>query len=133
MIDYRLSPPITNAALNELFGAAWDGHHERDFTVQLRHSLLYVCAYDGARLVGFVNLAWDGGVHAFLLDTTTHPDYQRQGIGVVLVRVAISAARPRGIEWVHVDFEPHLAAFYRRCGFRHTEAGLLNLRDTAHE
>ncbi|MBN8638664.1 MAG: GNAT family N-acetyltransferase [Anaerolineae bacterium] len=133
MIDYRLSAPITNAALNDLFGAAWDGYQQRDFAAQLKHSLLYVCAYDGARLVGFVNLAWDGGVHAFLLDTTTHPDYQRQGIGAELVRVAVEAARPHGIEWVHVDYEPHLAAFYRRCGFQHTEAGLLNLREISGE
>lgn len=127
MIDYRVSPPIQNAALNELFGAAWDQHHEGDFEAQLRHSLLYVCAYDGERLVGFVNLAWDGGVHAFLLDTTTHPDYQRRGIGAELVRVAVNAARDRGIEWIHVDYEPHLAAFYQRCGFWHTDAGLIQL------
>ncbi len=130
MIDYRLSPPLANAALNDLFRAAWADHHDRDFEAQLGHSLLYVCAFDGERLIGFVNLAWDGGVHAFLLDTTTHPDYQRRGIGAELVRVAVEAARPRGIEWVHVDYEPHLAAFYQRCGFRHTEAGLMNLRET---
>jgi len=129
MIDYRLSPPLENAALNDLFRAAWSYHRERDFAAQLGHSLLYVGAFDGERLIGFVNLAWDGGKHAFLLDTTTHPDYQRRGIGAALVRVAIESAHTRGIEWVHVDYEPHLAAFYQRCGFRHTEAGLLYLRE----
>ena len=35
-----------------------------------RHSLGWVCATDGGgSLVGFVNVAWDGGVHAFVLDT----------------------------------------------------------------
>ena len=128
MIDYRLSPPLANAALNDLFRAAWADHRERDFAAQLGHSLLYVGAFDGQRLIGFVNLAWDGGVHAFLLDTTTHPDYQRRGIGAELVRVAVEAARTHGIEWVHVDYEPHLAAFYQRCGFRYTDAGVLKLR-----
>ena len=35
----------------------------------------------GDTLLGFVNVAWDGGDHAFLLDTKTLEDHQRQGIG----------------------------------------------------
>jgi GNAT superfamily N-acetyltransferase len=127
-VIYRISPPIHNDALNALFAAAWGEHNDSDFKTQLRHSLLYACAYAGERLIGFVNLAWDGGIHAFLLDTTVHPDYQRRGIATMLVTTAVEAARERGIEWVHVDYEPHLHAFYERCGFRPTTAGLLNLR-----
>lgn len=83
--------------------------------------------YEGERLVGFVNLAWDGGVHAFLLDTTVHPYFARRGIGTALVRHAIEAARGRGVEWIHVDYEPHLSGFYAACGFQPTAAGLINL------
>ena len=93
----------------------------------LARSLVYVCACDSERLVGFVYLAWDGGVHAFLLDPTVHPDYRRRGIGRELVRRGVEVARERGLEWVHVDFEPSLARFYAACGFR-TEAGLIRLR-----
>jgi hypothetical protein len=46
---------------------------------------------------------------------------------VALVRVAADHARERGIHWLHVDYEPHLAGFYQRCGFSHTEAGLMLL------
>jgi GNAT superfamily N-acetyltransferase len=126
-IVYCISPPVTNEALNALFVASWPEHGWRDFQPVLSRSLAYVCAYQGERLIGFVNLAWDGGIHAFLLDTTVHPDVQRQGIGVELVRQAVEAARARGIEWVHVDFEPHLRVFYERCGFVPTDAGLMRL------
>lgn len=127
-ITYHVSPPIDNDALNQLFAAAWPNHQQTDFHQPLSHSLLYVCAYaPDTMLIGFVNVAWDGGVHAFLLDTTVHPDYQRQGIGTTLVREAATAAAARNIDWIHVDFEPHLLHFYRACGFRHTEAGLINL------
>ena len=128
-IVYTLSPAVGNAAMNALFAASWPDHREADFAPVLTHSLLYVCAYSGDRLIGFVNVAWDGGIHAFLLDTTVHPDFQRRGIGVRLVQEAAEAARARGIAWLHVDYEPHLEAFYRQCGFRHTEAGLINLSD----
>ena len=124
---FRISPAVTNEELNALFVTAWEHHVASDFSPILSRSLLYICAYDGERLIGFVNLAWDGGIHAFLLDTTVHADYQQRGIGVMLVQKAIEAAQVRGIEWVHVDYEPHLKAFYTRCGFRPTEAGLLNL------
>ena len=121
-----ISPPISNEQLDSLFVAAWGDHAE----MALDHSLLYVCAYAGERLVGFVNMAWDGRAHAFLLDTTVHPDFQRRGIGAKIVQAAVEATREHNVEWIHVDYEPHLEAFYRQCGFRHTEAGLINLKDT---
>ncbi len=127
MVEYRVNPPVTNEALNALFAASWPDYASSDFAPVLSRSLAYVCAYQDERLVGFVNLAWDGGIHAFLLDTTVHPDVRRQGIGVQLVAEAVKVARERGIEWVHVDYEPHLKAFYERCGFRDTEAGLIRL------
>ncbi len=123
----RVSPLVTNEQINDLFAAAWENHALTDYQQVLGHSLLYICAYVDERLIGFANMAWDGGVHAFLLDTTVHPDFQRQGIGVQLVQAAVQEARDRGIEWVHVDYEPHLRRFYEQCGFRHTEAGLINL------
>jgi GNAT superfamily N-acetyltransferase len=126
-ISYRISPTVANDDLNALFGAAWPNHTPTNFQASLGHSLAYICAYQGRRLVGFVNLAWDGGAHAFLLDTTVHPDYQRRRIGRELVARAAQVAREQGIHWLHVDYEPHLEAFYRGCGFVHTEAGLMRL------
>ncbi|GGJ44987.1 GNAT family N-acetyltransferase [Deinococcus roseus] len=127
-IEYSHRPAIGNEALNALFFAAWEGHQKVDFASILQRSLTYVCAHRAGQLVGFVNVAWDGGVHAFLLDTTVHPEFQRQGIGQELVRLAAQVAREQGCHWLHVDFEPHLEAFYRGCGFQDTWAGLLNLQ-----
>jgi GNAT superfamily N-acetyltransferase len=94
------------------------------------HSLGWVVARDpGSALVGFVNVAWDGGDHAFLLDTTVRPDHRRGGIGTELVRIAARHAADAGCEWLEVDFEEHLAAFYLgACGFEPTRAGLIHLR-----
>ena len=126
-ISYRVNPPVNNAALNALFASAWAQHRDRDFEQQLRRSLAYVCAFSDGQLMGFVNLAWDGGIHAFLLDTTVHAGWQRRGVGRALVMQGIAAAHERGIVWMHVDYEPHLETFYRACGFMPTRAGLINL------
>jgi len=93
-----------------------------------RHALSWVGAFEGDVLVGFVQLGWDGGVHAFLLDTAVDPVCQRRGVGRALVAAAVAEAIRAGCEWVHVDYEPHLGSFYRdACGFQATDAGLLHL------
>ena len=124
---YLVSPPLTNDELNALFGDVWQGHTRRDFRPVLDRSLAFVCAYLENRLIGFVNLAWDGGEHAFILDTSVHPEFQRRGVGRELVRRAVAEAEGARIKWVHVDFEPHLRGFYELCGFRSTAAGLMRL------
>ncbi len=129
-IIYKIRPTLTNDDLNPLFAVAWQHHQTTDFTPMLDQSLLWVCAYDAEKLVGYVNMAWDGGQHGFILDTTVHPEYRRRGIGVELVKKAAEAAREYDIEWVHVDYEPHLEGFYEQCGFRPTKAGLINLRQS---
>ncbi len=81
------------------------GHPPRhdDWRAQVeRYSLGWVCAYDQHTLVGFVNVAWDGGAHAFLLDTLVAATHRHQGIGSALVEVAAreaQAAGSRGSTW----------------------------------
>ena len=110
-------------------GASWQSHVESNWPEVLSRSLCYVCALSGGDLIGFVNVAWDGGSHAFLLDTTVHPDYRRKGIGRELVSRAAMAATEHAIEWIHVDYEPNYREFYQGCGFRPTDAGLMHLGD----
>jgi hypothetical protein len=78
-------------------------------------------------LVGFVNIAWDGGDHAFLLTprraaVATSWRWCRAGCPDP------QDAKAAGCEWLHVDFEPDLRPFYfGACGFRPTDAGLIHL------
>ena len=95
------------------------------------YSLGWVTARDTTgQLVGFVNLAWDGCDHAFVLDTKTRGDWQRKDVGSAVVAEAVRRATEAGCEWLHVDFRDELAAFYfDACRFRPTAAGLIRLRD----
>jgi ribosomal protein S18 acetylase RimI-like enzyme len=129
-VEVVLRFPVDDAALSALHAAAFGAEPSPlPWAARLAdHSLAWVGAFDGDDLVGFVHAVSDGGAHAFLLDTVVHPAYQRRGIGRDLVRALIVALRDTRCEWVHVDYEPHLAAFYRdACGFGATEAGLLRL------
>lgn len=127
-IEFRRRPRLGNDELGALFDANWDGARSSyDHTRVLAHSLTWIGAYHDGRVVGYVNMAWDGGVHAFLLDTTVDRRYRHRGIGTRLVAEALAAtAEESGIEWVHVDSSPELlAGFYTPAGFRGTAAGLV--------
>jgi GNAT superfamily N-acetyltransferase len=92
------------------------------------HSLTWITARLDERLVGFVNVIGDGGVHAVLLDTCVAAGMRGRGVGQALVAAAAEDARRAGCHWLHADYEPHLIGFYEgACGMRHTEAGLLRL------
>jgi ribosomal protein S18 acetylase RimI-like enzyme len=126
-VEIVARPPLADAQLNALFSAAWPSHAPREFARVLAHSLAYCGAFRSGELVGFVNVAWDGGAHAFLLDPTVHPTCRRRGLGLALVGRAAELAAAAGATWLHVDHEPHLTAFYAAAGFRPTAAGLLRL------
>jgi GNAT superfamily N-acetyltransferase len=98
-LRYLVNSPVTNCRLNDLFAASWEGHRWRNFEPVLGRSLGQICAWRGDELIGCVNLAWDGGVHAFVLDTTVHPNVRRRGVGRRLVKLAVEVARERGVEW----------------------------------
>ncbi|MEU1945943.1 GNAT family N-acetyltransferase [Streptomyces sp. NPDC059474] len=130
-ITYEWRGDFDNAAVNALHAEAF-GHAQMpiDWQTQVhRHSLGWVCAREDGRLVGFVNVAWDGGVHAFVLDTMVAQDMRKTGVGTELVTTAAQGARAADCEWLHVDFEEHLRPFYfDACSFRPTDAGLIALR-----
>ncbi|GLY31579.1 GNAT family N-acetyltransferase [Kineosporia sp. NBRC 101731] len=131
MIAYEWRAEFTNEALKSLHAEAFGpGETAVDWYAQVhRHSLGWVCAHEDRRLVGFVNVAWDGGAHAFLLDTMVARDRRQSGVGAELVATAVRGARAANCAWIHVDFEKHLQPFYfEACGFSPTRAGLIALR-----
>jgi len=125
---------FANDEVNALHAAAFATRVYREdewnwVELTAERSLGWVVARDGQRLVGFVNVIWDGLVHAWIQDTMVDPRDHRRGVGTQLVSEAVSAARQAGCEWLHVDFDDVLRSFYYdACGFRPTNAGLIALQ-----
>ena len=131
-VELKVKFPVDDDALSELHRRAFSpGSADTDVVPRPwasrleRHSLTWIGAFSSGQLVGFVHAVWDGGIHAFILDTAVDPDFRRRGIGRDLVNAVTAEAFTAGCEWVHVDYEPELAGFYENdCGFRPTSAGL---------
>ena len=132
--DLRTRFPVDDVALSNLHARAFT-HPEAPLTINVqpwrsrleRYSVAWVGAFVDDELVGFVHACWDGGLHAFLLDTVVDPGHRHRGLGSLLVEYLSSEVKQAGCQWLHVDFEPHLNSFYRAAGFRPTPAGLIQL------
>jgi GNAT superfamily N-acetyltransferase len=132
-IRYAWRGEFKNNELNELHAEAFEtqvfDESEWNWSELVhRRSLGWVVARDDEELVGFVNVLWDGLVHAWIQDTMVAATARNEGIGTELVAIAVREARAAGCEWLHVDFNDHLRPFYfDACGFTPTNAGLIAL------
>ena len=128
-ITFIINPEVSNNQLNLLFSNSWDNHKPIDFQKELQHSFFSICVFSNDELIGFVKVIWDGSVHGFLLDPIIHKSSRNQGLGTLLVKKAIQVSKEHVLEreWLHVDYETHLHNFYTKCGYEHTEAGLIHL------
>ena len=132
-IDFSWRGAFSNIEIHALHAAAFDtrlyDETEWNWVEQCAdHSLGWVVARDDGRFVGFVNVLWDGLVHAFIEDVMVDASVQHRGVGVGLVHAARDGAAAAGCEFLHVGFDDDLRPFYiDACGFTPVGGGLIEL------
>jgi hypothetical protein len=75
---FRVRPEVDDEALSRLHTRAFGGRfQQQSWRRRLSaYGLSWVGAYDErGRLIGFVNVAWDGGTHASALDVVVDPEH----------------------------------------------------------
>lgn len=132
-VEYLWRGAFTNAEIHALHAEAFEtrlfDEKEWDWVDQCNtYSLGWVVARHQHRFVGFVNVLWDGLVHAFIEDVMVDATMRHRGIGVGLVEAAGDGARAAGCEFLHVGFDDDLKPFYiDACGFAPVLGGLMEL------
>lgn len=66
----------------------------------------------------------DGGVAGHIEDVAVRQEYQKKGIGGMIVRYLLDAARERGCYKTVLDCESGLVDFYTNLGFKHASSGM---------
>jgi len=96
-VEYSWRRSINDAEMVELV-ESHGGRSAAGWWDRIRpHSLGWITARTlSGVLIGFVNVAWDGGDHAFLIDTKMSGSWQRRGIGSEIVRQAAHTRRQPG-------------------------------------
>ncbi len=132
-VEYLWRGAFTNAEIHTLHAETFEtrlfDEEEWNWVDQCNtHSLGWVVARHQGRFVGFVNVLWDGLVHAFIEDVMVDTTMRHRGIGVDLVQRARDGAQEAGCEFLHVGFDEDLQPFYiDACGFAPVGGGLMEL------
>jgi len=123
---YEYTPNLTAEQVADLReSVGWDGRVEK-FRKKLGHTYFCVACFKDDRLVGYLDVVSDGIDDAYIRDLVVHPEYQRRGIGLNMLHMAIKRVQIDGIKMIHVIFEPRLEKFYKRANFTILKAGQID-------
>lgn len=132
-ITYRLGNDIGLDAFIEVYRASTLGlrrpvDDREAMAAMLHHANLVVSAWHDERLVGVARSFTDFLYIAYLADLAVHQDYQRQGIGMELVRRTRAAMGPASR--IVLLAAPAAVEYYPRIGFtHHPQAWILHAKD----
>lgn len=87
----------------------------------VRNSLKIIIAYEGERLIGLIRVVGDGYSILYIQDLIVRPEYQRHGIGKLLLQ-EVERLYPSVYQKVLLtDCRPQSVGFYESCGFSASE------------
>ena len=123
---YLTNPALAIDALTALREAVgWDARKEKLELIAGRTYCTAACM-DGDLLVGYVEVISDNVDDALIRNLMVHPDYQRRGIALELLKRAKQEVKAGGIKTINVLFEPELEKLYRKAGFRIILGGIID-------
>ena len=126
-IQYSISGELLPEELGRLLQAANMGTYTKGKLHRLiSGSTTYVTACDSGKLVGFGRVLSDRATLAYINDMAVNPNYQRQGIGRIIVETLIKAAGDVNSIYLYTNTADSL---YMRSGFQLSEKRLYVLRN----
>lgn len=108
---------VTVTVAKDVFEEATAFYQECARETKLDRSDILIVAKSGVRIVGIVRLCFEEGVHV-LRTMQIHPDFQRKGIGSLLLHRFDELLKERGIRKIYCLPYEHLERFYGQIGFK---------------
>ena len=100
----------------------------------IENSIYTLSVYDGEKVVAMGRMIGDKGLCYYIKDVIVRPEYQKKGIGKMIVGDMLRFVRKNGIEGTDVFVElcamPDVAPFYEKLGF--SSNGGLRLKQKYH-
>lgn len=116
----------------ELWNSVWDGAPSLEQTrLALEHTLFRVSICDGEKPVAMARMIGDMGICYYIKDVVVRPEYQKKGIGRMLINELLRFVNENGIEgsgiFVELCAMPDKMPFYEKLGFSANEAQRLKM------
>ena len=130
MVNYYLNKKMDAMQLSELRKFVGWNTMESSLNNPKLQCFLSVSAYEGDRLVGYVEVVSNGVTDAYIQDLMVYPEMQNQGFGTQMMSMVIKEIRERNIYMLSVIYgEEKLKEDYERFGFFSMLCGQMQLRD----
>ncbi len=92
----------------------------------MEHTLFRVSVYDGEKVVAMARMIGDMGLCYYIKDVIVRPEYQKQGIGRMLIDELLKYIQGHGVSGTDIFVElcamPDKIPFYEKFGFSANEA-----------
>ncbi|OQY05111.1 MAG: hypothetical protein B6I20_01790 [Bacteroidetes bacterium 4572_117] len=119
-INYTTSLPDKNEYYSLFESTGWNKEYKLDkeqVFKTLLNSWFLVSAYKEEKLVGFGRVISDGVMHALILDMIILPEFQRNGIGSVILAKLKEKCVSHNIFDIQLFSAKGKAGFYKNHGF----------------
>ena len=97
----------------------------------MEHTLFRVSVFDDNQIVGMARVIGDMGLDYYIKDVIVRPEYQKKGIGRLLINEILQFINDHGVEETEIFVElcamPDKIPFYEKLGFSANEAQRLRL------
>lgn len=117
-----ISKQINLHELEELCDSVgWVRRPLKKIKIALDNSFLIACIFyyhnSQKKLIGFARVTSDNSFNATIWDVVIHPNFQRQGLGKVLINQIIKQLRYYDISTITLFADPQVIKFYNHLGF----------------
>jgi len=120
-IEYKELLPDTDSYWELFNTTGWNDEYQfnrLDLRNAIDNSWSAISAYHKEKLVGFGRVISDGIHHAFIVDMIIHPEYQRKGIGGLILEKLLKKCKNYNIRDIQLFSAEDKFKFYERYNFK---------------
>lgn len=123
---------LTAEQFIELWETVWGARPAAEQTaLAMKNTLFRVSVFDGEKIIGMARMIGDLGLDYFIKDVVVRPEYQKMGVGKLLVNELLNFIRKNGVSgtniFVELCAEPDKIPFYEKFGFSFDESQRLKM------
>lgn len=123
---------LTAEQFIELWETVWgNGPSLQQTELAMKHTLFRVSIWDDDRIIAMARMNGDMGLNYYIKDVVVRPEYQKKGIGRLLINELFKFINDNGVEGTDIFVElcavPDKIPFYEKFGFEANEAQRLKI------